>query len=156
MIAVRLVGGLTAGAGVIHSVALVQHFDEGIVYGAFFAVVAVGQLAWGTVLYRRPHTRRTLAVGAIANLAVAAIWLVSRTTGLPLGPEAGQPETLGLSDLVATFNEMAMVALVVAIRQPTGRLGTRVAGLTAEQQTRIGSALISVTALGILFGTQTH
>lgn len=59
-------------------------------------------------------------------------------------------------DLVATLDEVAMAACVVAILQPTGRLGTRLAGVTTDQQTRIGVALISATLLGVLLGSHTH
>lgn len=153
---IRLVAGLAVAAGVIHSVALVQHFGESVLYGAFFAIVAACQLAWGAWVYRRPDKPRTLAAAAIANLAIAAIWALSRTTGLPLGPEAGQPEAPGVLDLLATFDELAIAAGVIAILQPAGRLGTRLAGLTNDQQTRIGIALITATLFAILLGSHAH
>ncbi len=152
----RLVAGFTVAAGVIHAVAMVEHFGEHPVYGVFFAVVAVWQLAWGTMVYRRPEARRSLTAAAIANLAVVAIWAVSRTTGLPLGPEAGRPEVPGVIDILATLDEVAIVALVIGILQPAGRVGRRLAGLTPEQESRIGSALLAATVFGLMLGGHTH
>lgn len=45
---------------------------------------------------------------------IVGIWLVSRTAGLPLGPDAGEPEPIGLVDLVATIDQLA-IAMIVAV-----------------------------------------
>jgi len=150
------VAGFSVAAGLIHVVAMVEHFGEHFVYGMFFAVVAVGQLAWGVWIYRRPHERRSLAAAALASIAIVAIWAVSRTTGVPLGPEAGQPEAAGVLDVLASFDEVALAAFVLAILRPTGRLAIRLAGLTADQETRLGVALITATWVGMLLGGHSH
>ncbi len=129
---IRLVAGFAVAAGVIHAVALVQHFGEGFLYGVFFAVVSASQLAWGTRVYRQPDKWRSLAAGAVANLTIAAVWVLSRTTGVPLGPEAGQPEAAGVIDILATLDEVAIAACVIAILRPAGRLGTRLTGLSTD------------------------
>ncbi|MDQ6749463.1 MAG: hypothetical protein M3Z33_01710 [Actinomycetota bacterium] len=118
--------------------------------------MAACQLAWGGWVYRRSTTRGSLVVAAVANIAVAVVWAVSRTTGVPLGPEVGQPEAAGLIDLIATFDEVAIAALVFAIVQPAGRLGSWLASLTTEQEKRIGVALISATLFGLLLGSHAH
>ena len=55
-------------------------------------------------------SRRLLLAGAIGNLAIASVWLVSRTVGLPLGPEAWEPEAIHVADIVATLDEVASAA----------------------------------------------
>ena len=45
-----------------------------------------------------------------ANLGVVVVWVFSRTTGLPIGPDAGQPEAVGVADVTATAFEIALVA----------------------------------------------
>lgn len=154
--ATRLVGAFAVAAGVIHAVALVQHFSEAYLYGVFFAIVAASQLAWGSWLYRHPDDRRFLAAGATANIAIVAIWALSRTTGVPLIPQVGQAEAFGLLDLLATCDELAIAALVIAILLPAGPLGTRLGQLNKDQANRLLAALISATLLAIMLGGHAH
>ncbi len=79
---------------------------------------AVVQVALGAAQLSRPD-RRTLAAGAVVNLVVAAGWLVSRTTGIPMIDGLAQVEAVGLQDLMATVLEVAAVAAgLVAVRNP--------------------------------------
>src|SRR5262252_5158059 len=55
---------------------------------AFFTVVGVAQVIWAAIALARAP-RWWLALGAAGNLVVAATWVLSRTVGLPVGPEAG-------------------------------------------------------------------
>jgi hypothetical protein len=81
---------------------------------AFFAVVTVAQLAWGAAaLVRAP--RWWLALGAAGNLAVVATWVVSRTAGLPVGPEAGVTLPAHFPDTLATVLEIVVVAGAAAL-----------------------------------------
>jgi hypothetical protein len=74
---------------------------------AFFTVVTVVQLAWGAVaLVRAP--RWWLALGAPANLGVVATWVVSRTVGLPVGPESGVTLPAHLPGTLATVLEIVV------------------------------------------------
>jgi hypothetical protein len=75
---------------------------------AFFTVAGVAQLVWGAVaLVRAP--RWWLALGAAGNLLVVATWVVSRTAGLPVGPEAGIRLPVHFADSLATALEAAVV-----------------------------------------------
>lgn len=64
--------------------------------------MALTQLAWALLVVVLPPSSRLYLAGAAGNAVVAATWLVTRTTGLPLGPEAGEPEAVGIADTVAT------------------------------------------------------
>src|SRR5436190_16994344 len=107
-------------AGLIHVEASAIHFGPHPLYGVFFAVLAVFQFAWGGWAYAR-GTARTLHLGIAVSLAVVAIWLVSRTVGVPFGPEAWQPESVGVLDVAATVDELAIVALSVWTLRPDTR-----------------------------------
>jgi hypothetical protein len=95
---------LSTGAATIHFAVVAQHFEEWWLTGVFFVVVAVLQLVWAVVALLRPSARLWL-VGAIGNALVVVTWIVSRTTGVPVGPEAGEPEPVGFVDLLATGYE---------------------------------------------------
>lgn len=97
------------GAAVLHFTALGAHWDEYWLYGVFFAGVAWFQALWaGWVVYR--PSRATLVVGVAANAAVVAVWALSRTVGVGVGPATG-PEALGFPDGLATL--LALVVIVV-------------------------------------------
>ena len=56
--------------------------------------------------------------GAIVNVGVIAVWLVSRTTGLPFGSQPWIPEPVGFADLFATSFEVVLVVLIGAALAP--------------------------------------
>ena len=55
------------------------------------------------------------ASAAAGNTVALAIWAMSRTTGLPVGPAPGTPETVGLLDLACGAYEIAIVAACLAL-----------------------------------------
>jgi hypothetical protein len=79
---------------------LAQHLEEYLLFGSFFIAVAILELAWAMLVLFRPSPAVYLA-GFVGDAAVAATSLVSRTTGLPLGPESGEPEPVGVANTVA-------------------------------------------------------
>ena len=110
---------LSLGCAVIHAVVVGPHLQEYALFGWFFLAVAVFQLAWAALVVMRP-TRTWLVLGAAANLAIAVIWIWSRTAGLPIGPEPGTPEAVGVRDVVSTLYEvlLAAVALYALVARP--------------------------------------
>ncbi|MGZ8665887.1 MAG: hypothetical protein ACXWZM_02105 [Solirubrobacterales bacterium] len=109
---------LSCAAALIHAAVTPSHFEEYWGFGAFFVVVAILQLGWAELLRRGDPDRRILILGAVGNLAVALIWLISRTAGLPFGPGAGQAEGVGFQDVLATLDEIGIALLVAAVLLP--------------------------------------
>jgi hypothetical protein len=108
---------LSLGAAAVHVFVIEAHLAEYWLFGVFFAVLAALQAAWAVAVLLRP-TRRLLSWGAVGNAIVVGVWLVSRTVGLPLGPEAGSPEAVGFIDTAATVFEALLVGGVVALLKP--------------------------------------
>jgi hypothetical protein len=104
---------LSIVAGGIHAVVAPSHFTETWTHGAFFALLAAFQLAWGAVAYARPSSG-AFRVGGAVSLAVIGLWIVSRTLGAPFGPDQWQPEPVGPLDLAATAAEALIAAICVA------------------------------------------
>lgn len=75
---------------------------------AFFVVLGVAQVSWAAAVTFRPAPRLVRA-GVIGNAAVVAIWVVSRTTGIPLVPGAGDVEAVAIKDAVTTFLELLAI-----------------------------------------------
>ena len=109
-----LLATLSAGAAAIHFAVIAQHWDEWWLTGAFFLALGLFQLIWALLVLARPSATLYLA-GAVVNAAVIAIWVVSRTTGVPIGPEAGEPEAIGFPDALSTAFEALIVTLAVLV-----------------------------------------
>lgn len=102
-------GSLSAGAAVVHFVVAPEHFGEDVRFGLFFVIVATLQLAWGAAIIAG-DSKALYVGGAGGNALVLAVWVASRTTGLPFGPHAGLPDPIGLLDGLASGYEAALVA----------------------------------------------
>ena len=103
-----MAAALSVGAATVHAVVCPEHFHEGLLYGEFFAVAAGAQLTWAGLAIFRPR-RWVLAAGLAGNLAILVLWAITRTVGIPLGPQAGTIEAVGALDAVATVFEVAIV-----------------------------------------------
>jgi len=110
------------GAAVIHLAVASAHLREYTVFGVFFVAAAVLQLGAAWLCWRRA-TRTGVWASALLSGVIAAVWGVSRTVGLPFGPQAGEAEAVGLADLVATIYEViaAGVAVPLAARLVRGQ-----------------------------------
>lgn len=145
---VLVVCGLAWACGLIHIQAAIDHLDEYWLYALFFIALAVAQFLWGAMLYRSPR-RGVLVAGAVGSMAVVALWVVSRTSGLPIGPEPGTPESVGVLDAVASADELVTTLLVGLYLRPlgTGRLA-RSADFTVRAAAVVLILLSSLTLAG--------
>jgi hypothetical protein len=152
----RLAACLSLTAGAIHAIATIDHFSHIWLYGAVFLVFTYGQVLWGMAVLRGRLGRRGLVAGLVANLAIVALWAVSRTVGVPLGPEAGDPEPLGTMDIAATVDELALVAYVLAVVRPDLRVRRGMLVLLGAHRIRLGVALCSASFFAALLGGHAH
>jgi hypothetical protein len=109
-----VLGGLSAAAGGIHGAAMPEHARDHWLFGVFFAASAAFQIAWA-IGAMRSITRRFLIVGAVANAGFVLLWFVTRTTGVPIGPEPWMAEPVGFVDGVTVAFEISIVALAVRL-----------------------------------------
>ena len=131
MRSLRAVPVFLAVAAGLHLAVLPAHLEEGAAIGAFFAVVALGQLG-AAIAVQRGVGSWTRAVIAVANVGVIVVWAVSRTAGLALGGHDAAPEPIGLLDSLSLVAEMAAVAgLYVATRPARFRSRFAVPALAA-------------------------
>lgn len=140
---------LSTGAAVIHFAVIAQHFDEWWLSGIFFVGVALFQLAWAVAVVLRPSGRLYLA-GAVVNALIVLTWIVSRTTGIPVGPGAGEPEAVGLPDILATAYEVLLVvaALALLARGTASREPLKARGAAIGTWV-VAAAVVSLTALAL-------
>jgi hypothetical protein len=98
----------SAGAGVIHFLVTPEHFEEFLLFGLFFLVLGAFQVLWAGGMLAKPNTFVLLA-GVVVSAVVIGIWVLSRTAGLPMGPEAGEAEAAALPDILSTVLEGVIV-----------------------------------------------
>ncbi|MBO1269111.1 hypothetical protein [Arthrobacter cavernae] len=118
------------GSAAIHAAVVPEHLGEWAAAGAFFLVLSAAQFAAGLlVLRRRQRTvlpaRTALLATAAVSIIPLALWLYSRTAGLPFGPGAGVPEPLGLPDSAAGALELGTLVLAMVLLRGRGRLPGR-------------------------------
>jgi hypothetical protein len=105
---------LSAGAAAIHFAVVFEHFSEYVLYGVFFLIIAWAQAIWAAVVLWRP-SRPWLWLGIAGNAIILAVYLASRTTGLPFGPDNGHTEPFGALDVVSAIMEFALIAGCAAL-----------------------------------------
>ncbi|MGQ0669308.1 MAG: hypothetical protein ACT4PO_06510, partial [Actinomycetota bacterium] len=86
---------LSAGAAAIHLAVVEDHFEEYVLFGVFFVAVGAMQALWAVLILAKP-SKWVYITGLVGNAGIVVLWVVSRTTGLPIGPEPGSPEAAGV------------------------------------------------------------
>jgi hypothetical protein len=97
----------------IHFAVVPEHTHEWMVEAVFFVSLGLVELALAvaTITLR---SRVLISVGFVASVVTVGLWAVSRTIGLPVGPEHFEPEPIAASDLIATALEV--LAAVMFLR----------------------------------------
>lgn len=117
----KMAAGLSFLAGAIHLAAGPDHLRLWWAYGLFFFSAAAAQVGFGLVLATRgiegwggwdAVRGRVCLVGVAGTLAIMALWAVSRTVGVPLGPEQ-EPEGIGPLDAASKLVEAALVGVLL-------------------------------------------
>lgn len=137
-------------AALMHVSVIGEHMRESAVYGVFFIAASVGQLLWAIAVLVRP-SRRRMRLGALANGVIALVWIVSRTIGLPLGPEPFQREAIGVLGVLSTMFEGAIVGLWwISRSRPEIGVTSR---MELDRPTKTIAVLLGITvAAAVIFG----
>ena len=143
-----LAGVALLGGALVHAAVVPAHLAEGPLVGGFFVLLAAAQLAVAGILLWRPD-RLALLAAVVVTAGPVLLWAVSRTVGLPFGPEAGVAEPVGLADVAACLLEE--VTLVIALAMLRGALPAPARHPTASGYPRALAvvALLAVTTAGL-------
>lgn len=143
-------------AAAIHFAVTGDHFDEHVVFGLFFLAVAWAQILWAVGILLAP-SRRFLMAGLIGNAVVVALWGLSRTVGVPIGPEPWTPEAVGGADLVCTVLEFVIVGGCAA-RLTSGAESEvdRTRPASSLPTIAFGLSIVLVTSVAIASGGRGH
>jgi uncharacterized membrane protein len=144
-----LIAAVAVTGALIHIGAAVDHFSQFPLYTLVFLLLASVQIGWAAMLVRHP-SERMLQFGCAFNLAVIALWIASRTIGVPIAPRAWVPETVGVADLIETVGEgvivIALLSLMTSARHTWAGAATR----------RMAPVLLFVLVISVLYGVGAH
>jgi hypothetical protein len=105
---------LSFAAGVIHLVMVPQHAQESTRMGLAFAAAGWFQIAFGIAVVVKP-TRNWIRIGILANVVFVAIWVYSRTVGLPGWTGDGGVEKTAWADALCVGFEIAIVVVAAVV-----------------------------------------
>jgi hypothetical protein len=141
-----LVAAGLVGSGLVHAAVVPEHLAEWTAAGVFFVVLTAAELGAAALLLARPDRVATVATG-ILSAGPLAVWLCSRTVGLPFGPEAGVPEAIGLADLAACALEVGTLVAAVVLLRAGGWLRRPAPSANAGRLALV--AVVAVAAVGL-------
>lgn len=122
-------GGLSLAAALLHSALIAEHLSEWWAYGAFFMLAMAAQGVYGLAIvgtdvmegrpiheHWAPRTRRAFYLaGAIGNALLVGMYVLSRTVGVPAGPEKGEVEAVTAFGVVTKLVELVLLALLLLL-----------------------------------------
>lgn len=143
--AVLLIGALSIVTGIIHVGIAANDFQLSPSFTPLIAMFAAFQLGWGGLAVLRP-SRGALIWGAAVNAAIVALWIMSRTVGMPIGPQPWVPEPVGVVDAIAAVAESVVVLATSCVALAARSL------LARRVVPRIAPLLLGVLFISILYG----
>lgn len=142
--AVHTAAALSLAAALIHLWAAPGFFEVWWGYGAFFLAAASAQGLFAVALLRWPGPM-VCSTGVFGNLAVVALYVVTRTAGIPFGPEAPRGAVdAGLLDMTATAVELATVVFLLSL------LGGRARAVAVNAALLVGAGFWALRLMGYL------
>jgi hypothetical protein len=147
------VAATLAGAAIIHATVVGEHLEEWAPAGLFFLGLVLVEGSLGS-LALLAWSRLVCVLVAVSGLGTVAVWTVSRTTGMPIGPaDFRVPEAVGRADVVCGILELVAAAVCVLFlsrpRSSTGSTWADHGVLAVLPVVAIVASVALVTALGV-------
>lgn len=122
-------GGLSIGASLVHGALVDEHLNEWWAFGVFFVLASASQGLYGFAILashimngspiseRWPHAARRwfYLAGIVGNGLLVLMYIVSRTIGVPLGPEAGVVEAWDALGVMTKLLELGVIGCLAVL-----------------------------------------
>jgi len=146
----RFLPAALLGTAAIHATTLGRHLDQWPVAGIALLLLTILQVD-AALLFLLRLRRVHLLVAAAVSAGPLVVWLYAHTAGLPVGPDAGLGEQLGLTDGTAALLEAAtLVVASAALRHR--RVPRRAGSRHATRLALTGVAAVTVVGVGVGLG----
>jgi hypothetical protein len=158
-LAVDLAMALAAIAAFAHAASTPTQWRWWSAAGVLFAVIAIAQAALCMGLLRTPVRDRLLLLGAWGTVAVIALYVVSRTAGIPFAPPPlahgshfvpGRSIIQGAERYVGAVDVVTLSVEVVLVLVLTGLMTRALRQRTAAQLLWVGLLLWGLAGLSVL------
>jgi hypothetical protein len=116
---------LAGSLGIIHIVATPLYFGQWLGYGIAFVAIAVLQVMYSMVLAVNRPRRIFFWAGIVGNVLIVAVWLLTRTVGVPMGPMAGEVLPIEFLDGLAQVLEVTQIVHLAVLLARFDELGGR-------------------------------
>lgn len=116
---------IAVSLGLLHILATPLYFEQWLGYGVFFFTAAVLQVMYSMALAVAQPNRSLLWIGIVGNALVIALWAITRTVGVPLGPMAGEVLPVGWLDGIAQILAAIQIVHLAVLLHQFDRLGGR-------------------------------
>lgn len=147
---------LVFASSFIHAAVVVSHLEYYAPSGVFFLVVTCAQAGWAALVYRDPRNRRVLRAGIAGNGALIVLWAISRTVGLPIGPDPWTPEAVGAADVLSKVDEVAAIVLLGIVLSAAESSRVALTRIHARLVTALAGPLFLYSVLGALGAKHHH
>lgn len=149
--ALLLLALAAVGAGAIHLTHGASHLADWAPLGISFYAAGILQIAWAGALVVT-GSRKLLYAGAAFSTLFVAFYLLTRTVGMPFGPNAFAPEAFGRADVLSAALEapVALGALLLAQQRQGLRMTRRLAAVFSL------SAVFVTGASGVALAAPAH
>lgn len=144
----------SAGAAVIHLGTVVDHLHHPVMAVGFLAMAVVQLLV--ALKLRARGGRRWIKAAIVANAAIVAVWVASRTIGLAFVPGIDGAEGVGLPDLIATGLEIVTIALAAALLRRPRAPAAAVEATAAWRLTAAVAAVVVWLAAAAVLSPDAH
>lgn len=144
-------GACTVGASLIHFAAIGEHQSESALFAIFFVASGVAQMLAAAAMAIRPQSR-VIAMVAALNLGIVAGWAISRTSGMPFGPNPWKAEAIGVPDVLCTGLELMAVAALTWVRLSGARARVLLNG--AALPARVAGVVFVIATTAVAVGAQ--
>jgi hypothetical protein len=135
------------GAAVIHVSVVPEHLREWPAAGVFFVALALAEVVAAGQVLDRP-VRTAAAIAAVMSAVPLAVWLWSRTVGMPFGPEPGVAEAIGLADTASCLLEAATLAVALVLARRARQLDRPSHSRNARRLALLMVAAVTVVGVG--------
>jgi hypothetical protein len=145
-------GFASLGAGLVHFSVVREHLSEWWLYGVFFICLGTVQVLWAVLALARdrvPFFRLIMFV----NVATLVLWTLTRTVGLPIGPEPGEAETIGTADVLAGVLEVMTVFALLLATRPVRTAEPRRSTPAAVAMLTVGALAVSALTIPAIAST---
>ena len=152
----RVVAAATLlAAAALHALAAREHAGHWPTASQFFIALQLVQTWLGLALLLNLRTRTAARLALLVSVVTLVLWAISRTVGLPVGPDAGVAEPVARLDLAVALLEVLTIAaalILLGASQRSMRVGAVLRAPATVAAVLMGVVLLATWGAAESFG----